>query len=244
MLMRVYVPDAAPGEQSLPPTEAHHLVHVLRAPVGVAVRVFDGAGHEWDATIAAISRRAVTLSIGAEVMPVAEPRIRVTLAAALLKGDQMDAIVRDATMLGVTAIAPMTSMHVTVPDRRWQSGAALERWQRVAIASARQCGRAIVPEIRAVQPWADVLRRTAGEAVLMCVEPSTAAKGATSGAVPPAGPTSVATLVVGPEGGWSASELRDAERAGVSMIALGPRTLRAESVPAIALSALWTSWGW
>jgi 16S rRNA (uracil1498-N3)-methyltransferase len=244
MLMRVYLPDAAPGERTLPPTEAHHLVHVLRAPVGVAVRVFDGAGHEWDATIAAINRRAVTLAIGAEVTPVAEPRVRVTLGAALLKGDQMDAVVRDATMLGVAAIAPMTSMHVTVPDRRWQSGAALERWQRVAIASARQCGRAVVPEIREVAPWADVLRRTAGEAVLMCVEPSTQARGAAPGAFPSAGGDRAATLLVGPEGGWSSSELRDAAQAGASMIALGPRTLRAESVPAIALSALWTSWGW
>lgn len=244
MVTRVFVPDAAPGDRTLAPTESHHLVHVLRAPVGAAVRVFDGQGHEWDATIAAIRRRDVTIAIGAAVAPVAEPRVRVTLAAALLKGDQMDAIVRDATMLGVAAIAPMTTAHVTVPDRRWQSGAAVDRWRRVAIASARQCGRAVVPEIRDVEPWTTVLRRTAGAPALMCVEPAAAALGATGGGFPPLAQAAAATVLVGPEGGWSAGELSEALRAGASMIALGPRTLRAEAVPAIALSALWTSWGW
>lgn len=244
MLMRVYVPGAAPGERSLPPAEAHHLVHVLRAPAGAAVRVFDGVGHEWDATIVRIGRRDVTIVVGAAATPVAEPRVRVTLAAALLKGDQMDAVVRDATMLGVTAIVPMTTAHVSVPERRWQSGAAIERWRRVAIASARQCGRAVVPVIHDVEAWMSVLSRTAGSPALMCVEPAAVPPDAPGGTVPPVDDATSATLLVGPEGGWSGEEVRDAVTAGVSMIALGPRTLRAESVPAIALSALWTSWGW
>lgn len=243
MLMRVYLPNVAPGEQPLPTSEAHHLVHVLRAPAGAAVRVFDGAGHEWDATIAAVTRKHVVIVVGAAVTPVAEPRVRVTLAAALLKGDQMDAVVRDATMLGVSAIAPMTTAHVTVPERRWQGDAAIDRWRRVAIASARQCGRAVVPEIRSVESWTNVLRRTVGAPALMCVEPAAAAIGASGGALPPQS-APAATLLVGPEGGWSSEEVRDAMRAGAAMIALGPRTLRAESVPAVALSALWTSWGW
>jgi 16S rRNA (uracil1498-N3)-methyltransferase len=243
MPMRVYLPDAAPGAQTLPSTEAHHLVHVLRAPVGAAVRVFDGRGHEWDATIESIRRKDVTLQIGASVSPIAEPRVHVTLAAALLKGDQMDGVVRDATMLGVAAIVPMTTAHVTVPDRRWQGGAALDRWRRVAIASARQCGRAVIPAIREVEPWTRVLSHAAATPVIMCVEPA-AAGDATGGSIPRVAEATAVTLLVGPEGGWSGEEVREAARARVSMIALGPRTLRAEAVAAVALSALWTSWGW
>ena len=59
----------------------------------------------------------------------------------------MDAVVRDATALGVVAIVPMETAHVTVPPRAWQSGAAVERWQRVAVAAAKQCGRAVVPAV-------------------------------------------------------------------------------------------------
>ena len=151
----------------------------------------------------------------------------------------MDAVVRDATALGVVAIAPMETAHVTVPPRAWQSGAAVERWQRVAVASAKQCGRAVVPTVRPVTTLADVLRAGA-DTMWLCAEPIVA-EGLTMN-VERRG--SSALVLVGPEGGWAEQEVQLALRAGAGFFNLGPRTLRAELAPIVALSSLWTRWGW
>jgi 16S rRNA (uracil1498-N3)-methyltransferase len=226
----------------LPPDEAHHVTRVLRLGVGAAVVVFDGRGHEWDARIAAIDRRAVTIEIAAPRTPVAEPAIAVTLAVALLKGDQVNTVVRDATALGVAAIQPFVSSHVTVPERAWRDR-SIDRWQRVAVSSAKQCGRAVVPIVHDVAAYPDVLERAAEDLVLCCVEPALGV--ALDVRTPPARPaTGRAWLCVGPEGGWSEQELALMRRRAVTLVGLGPRTLRAEIAPTVALSALWTQWGW
>jgi 16S rRNA (uracil1498-N3)-methyltransferase len=165
----------------------------------------------------------------------------VTLGIAVLKGDQMDAIVRDATMLGVVAVAPFVSAHVTVPSRVWKGAAAQARWQRVAVASAKQCRRAVVPEVAAVTPLADLLRGAAFDARVIAVEPS--ARGDDAVFRWPPRP-STALVLVGPEGGWTEEELDAARHAGATLVQCGPRTLRAETAPTVVLSALWTVWGW
>src|SRR5688572_21322568 len=147
---RVYWSGAAPlgGRAELTGDDAHRLRHVLRLAPGDAVALFDGRGHEWAGRVSAVTKHAVEISALKAIEPVAEARVPITLAVGVLKGDQMDAVVRDATMLGVAAIVPLRTSHVTVPPKAWQSGAAVERWQRVAIASATQCRRAVVPDVR------------------------------------------------------------------------------------------------
>lgn len=240
---RFYAPEARAGHGpiALSSDEAHHLTHVLRLGPGVDVSVFDGAGREWAGRVASVGKRAVTIELGDPVTPAAEPPVRVTLGMALVKSDQMDAVIRDATALGVTAIAPLTSAHVTVPARAWKSEAARDRWQRVAVAAAKQSRRAVVPGIAAVASFEAAIAAAADIAVLMCVEPARAVAPSKGGqSRPPAS----ALVLVGPEGGWSEGEVALAASRGAQMIALGPRTLRAELAPIVALSALWTRWGW
>jgi 16S rRNA (uracil1498-N3)-methyltransferase len=154
----------------------------------------------------------------------------------------MNTVVRDATALGVAAIHPFVSSHVTVPERAWRDR-SIERWQRVAVSSAKQCGRAVVPIIHDVAAYPDVLERAAEDLVLCCVEPALGV--ALDVRTPPVRPaTGRAWLCVGPEGGWSEQELALMRRRAVTLVGLGPRTLRAEIAPTVALSALWTQWGW
>jgi 16S rRNA (uracil1498-N3)-methyltransferase len=170
--------------------------------------------------------------------------VAVTLAVGLLKGDAMSHVIRDATMLGAAAIVPFVSDHVALPERAWRAR-HLERWTRVAVASARQCGRAVVPRLNEVSGFNAVLAAPTDERV-MCVEPSAIDGGEDAAAdrLPdPPGPAR-ATVLVGPEGGWSAGEVERARGLGVSSLSLGPRTLRAEMAPAVALTVLWTRWGW
>jgi 16S rRNA (uracil1498-N3)-methyltransferase len=238
---RFFVPTATPESRDvgLDDDEAHHARHVLRLGVGADVRVFDGRGHEWSGRVAAVSRHEVRLSLDHAVAPVAEPGVAVTLGIGALKGDQMDAVVRDATMLGVASIVPLFTDHVAVAKHR-HGPASTARWQRVAVASAKQCQRAVVPEIAAMTPLAEVLARGTAR-VIMCAEPQISGAEAMSVIGARVSPT---LLLVGPEGGWSVDEIRAGTDAGAVFVHLGPRTLRAETAPCVALTALWTIWGW
>ena len=221
----------------LPEAEAHHLTRVLRLVAGDEVTVFDGRGHEWRGRVAAAGRSGVTIDLDGPVTPVAEPPVRVTLAIGLLKGDQMDAVVRDATMLGVHAIVPVVSAHVAI-DKRGRRADAIDRWTRVAVASAKQCGRAVVPAIAPVTAFDDVVGRPDAGQLLMCIEKDV---GCLFTENVKRHPTS---LLVGPEGGWTDQEIERAVTAGAQLLHFGPRTLRAETAPIVALTALWTTWGW
>ena len=173
MVPRFHAPLARRGlaEVPLPEDEAHHLRHVLRLRVGDAAVVFDGLGHEWRARVSRVDKRGVLMALEEPNVPIAEPPVKVTLGIGVLKGDQMDAVVRDATMLGVSAIVPFVSEHVSVPAKGRPRGAAIERWHRVAVSSAKQCRRAVVPRIDAVMPLDQLLVRWTGEAIVAAVEP-------------------------------------------------------------------------
>jgi len=243
----VYWPaDVLPsGVAELTGDAAHRLRQVLRVAPGAAVGLFDGRGHEWAGRVESVSRQSVRISGLVPVTAIAEARVPVTLAVGVLKGDQMDAVVRDATMLGVAAIVPMQTAHVTVPPRAWQSGAARERWQRVALASATQCRRSVVPAVRAVTTF-DACVHEPAAVRLICVEPALVEPAGGASAVDwrtVARPASV-QILIGPEGGWSPAELEQALAAGAHPMHLGPRTLRAETSPVVALTMVWATWGW
>ena len=172
---------------------------------------------------------------------------------AVLKGDGMDAVVRDATMMGVTAIRPvLTARTVVTTKALGRDGAsAVARWRRVAIASAKQCGRARIPAIEPPRALSAVLREEAGDGEpfrLMLVEPSAAPAGAADALPQPASrgrdsiPSPRASVLVGPEGGWTPAEVDEAVAAGWTPWSLGGLTLRADAAALVALGALAHAW--
>ena len=202
------------------------------------MRVFDGRGREWAARLVPSDRRAdVTVELAEQVATIQEPSVRVTFAAGILKGDHMDAVVRDATMMGAAEIVPLVTEHVTVPKRAWQGTAAIERWRRVAVASAKQCGRAVVPEIAAPVELDVVLSTHATESVVMFVEPAIATEARPVSDVRTASDGKLLVLI-GPEGGWSIGEVTQVRNRGGALVHLGPRTIRADAMATAALSAL------
>jgi 16S rRNA (uracil1498-N3)-methyltransferase len=244
-MTRVYMPDVTVGATRVEVRgdEAHHLARVVRIRVGDTIGVFDGRGREWRARVDEVTKSSAVVTLSEEVPAVIEPAVQVTLAIGVLKGDQMDAVVRDATAMGVSAIVPLATDHVTVPARAWRDDGATARWHRVAVAAAKQCQRAVVPTISGVVPFAEVWAAPRPDMVLACVEPRAA--GLLTDAVwqTVARPASV-LLLVGPEGGWSAAEVVQIGAHGGYAVSLGPRTLRAEAVPAVVMTTLWSTWGW
>ena len=220
---RFFVPDLGGSRVELTDEEAHHLIHVLRLVQGDTVALFDGKGHAANATISRIENNVVELDVG-DPLPSNESPLALTVAVAVPKGDTMSLIVQKLTELGVARIQPLLSDNSEMPGDAVMK--RIERWQRVSLEAAKQCGRSRVPSIESPEPFEAMARP--GALVL------------TPGA-PPLGSTEEQSrspvVLVGPEGGWSAPELHLAKERSLTVFGLGPRTMRTETA-AIAAATL------
>ena len=234
-------PDAVRGDRvAFDAAAAHHLGRVLRAAVGDVVQAVDAGGVLLSVRLTGIAaRRAEGLVVGRAPLATESP-LELTLAQAVPKGDKMDTIIRMTTELGVTRVIPLMTARTVVrlEPARWAS--RIVRWQRVAKEAAQQSGRAAVPEIappREIGAW-----RHGGDAdgLLICFWEEER-RGLDT--VLPAGPCPRATVVVGPEGGLTADEVRALADAGALVAGLGPRRLRTETAGAVAVALLQSRYG-
>ncbi len=223
----------------LPRDEAQHLTRVLRLKAGAPIRIFNGRGMEFDAVVESVTKSRASVSVGAARAPAPEPHVAVTLAQAVLKGDKMDDVVRDAVMMGAAAIQPIVTTRSEVTLATLSRSGRVERWERVAIASAKQSGRATVPAILEPRAFPDVMGALPGPG-LMFVEPSAAAGTLALGDVT-GPPPRATTIVIGPEGGWDPGE-RERGSAACRLVTLGGRTIRADAMATVALAALFAHW--
>ena len=241
---RFFAPSLDPGDEAvtLPRDEAEHLTRVLRLTSGDTVAVFDGRGNEFLARVTSAGRREVRLQVLSRLAPPPEPAVSLTLVQAILKGEKMDDVVRDAVMLGVAAIHPIVTKRTETTVAALIKGARLDRWRRVALASVKQSRRATLPEIRSPLQLEDFLDEPPAAVRLMLVEPGTSAAVAPIGSLRGGLTPPDAAVLVGPEGGWSAEEWDAAASRGVRLVSLGHRTLRADAVPVAAISVLQFLW--
>jgi 16S rRNA (uracil1498-N3)-methyltransferase len=221
---------------TLPAGESQHLARVLRLAPDAPVEVFDGRGALHAGRVLETSARAAVVALGEALAAAPEPPAPIVVVQALLKGDAMDAVVRDATVLGASEIRPVTSARTNVPARA--ATAAEDRWLRVAVAAAKQCGRAVLPVIAPVGTLAAVPPAVTPASRLWLSEPAIGAS--STGEVPP--PLAPLWLAVGPEGGWTEEEVRAAVAAGWSPWTIAPVTLRAEHVTLAALAIVRHAW--
>lgn len=241
MRPRFYAPglDATAARVPLPDDEAEHLARVLRLGVGAEVEVFDGRGGLWRAEVVEAGKRSAAIRAFEPVTPAPEIALPVTLVISILKADKMDDVVRDAVMLGATGIRPIVSERSEISLATVEKSQRVARWQRIAVSSAKQCGRAVVPVVAPAQSWPAYLSESIGGVRLICVEPAMGGEARAVQAIPK--PAAV-HVIVGPEGGWTLAELAAAVAAGAVPVSLGGRTLRADAAPLVALTALLTTW--
>ena len=221
--------DASAKTVILAGDESRHLRNVLRLATGDEVFVFDGQGHEYQCVVEEVGRDSSTLTLIDEVQPASpESPLKLTLALALLKSEKFDLVVQKATELGVTRVIPVKSARC---DVRLRDSADAQkrviRWQRIALESAKQSGRALVPEVSTPTDFAALLadERVASEQRIMFSERA----GKPLQETPLTAASTALTALVGPEGGWADEELDQARKAGWTIVTLGGRILRAET---------------
>lgn len=237
--MRIYVPQTLkPGATlRLPDAAAHHVARVMRRREGDPLALFDGKGNEVSAHIAAISKRGdVQVTVGEPQPALAESGLAVHLGLAVGKGDRMDFAIQKAVELGVAAVTPLYTHHGDVRLKSERAQKKRDHWQAVAVNACEQCRRATVPVIYppvTLDEWLSARDET----LKLVLHPYDA--GPLSQTDSPAS----AALLVGPEGGLSDDEVARAHAHGFHSWMLGPRILRMETAPIVALSLLQARYG-
>jgi 16S rRNA (uracil1498-N3)-methyltransferase len=239
--MRIFVAQLAAGELTITGDEHHYVHRVRRARPGDALELVDGAGHRAAAVIERISGDATIVRAGIpELVPDASPRIRVLLP--LIKGDRMDVCLEKLVEVGADEIVLWPAARAVVRLDGARLEARLAKFRAALQAAARQCGRASVPTITAAGSLADAIGLPPPVQTADAINPTPAPgtptivrlvldPGAERVAIPPADDISI---ISGPEGGLAPDEL-DA-LAGWTSLGLGPRVLRAETAPVVAVA--------
>lgn len=220
---------------NFPERELKHLKQVLRLTTGDEVLVFDGLGREYLVRLEKEGGEIIALS-----EPASEPRLKVTLAQGIAKGDKMDYIIQKAVELGVSRIIPLMTDY-TVVKLADKEEKKRERWQRIAEEACKQCERAYIPRVERVCSLDYLTGYFTGAYVgLFCYEEERKGERNLRKVMErlKEDRNEEVLLIVGPEGGFSEREALVARQAGWHIVGLGPRVLRTETASLAALSII------
>lgn len=238
-MQRFFVENVDGNIAKISGSEAHHVKNVLRKKKGDAVFLFDGKGNEYKAEIDRIAELEIRLKIVTKTKKDTAPEIKINLFQSIPKLKKFDFIVEKSTELGVSKIIPVISER-TVPELSLRALSKRSRWQKIALSASKQSGRTVVPEICPVTDF-----RNAVKSVYVCYPPSESIslipweceQKTTLKQLLASRRTLLAVNVfIGPEGGFSKSEIELAERSGIIPVTLGKRILRAETAPIVVIS--------
>ena len=227
-----------PGMQyRLSEKASHHIAHVLRARRGEKLFIFNGEGGEYAAIIQQIDKKGVEVAISHFIAREAEPPVAIHLAQGIARGDKMDFIVQKAVELGVNTVVPVVTEHCNLRLTKEREAKRLQHWQAIAISACEQCGRNRLPIIEPPQLLADWLTTTqVGQRFVLSPHQGNKLSAITLVA-------EAATLLIGPEGGLSHREIKQAMQQGFVTLNLGPRILRTETATIVALAVMQAVYG-
>ena len=216
-------------------SDAHHLMHVMRAKAGQLVTVVDDNGQVAAMEMVAFSDSAVTLQLKEHLAADTESPLKIMLAQCLLKADKMDMVVQKAVELGAVGVIPISSQNCVARYDAKKGAARKDRWQKIADEAAKQCGRTALLKVRPIvtlgQFIADMQATDSSLVFFYENENEQSAKAYLRSLK-----AKQIVLLVGPEGGFSLDEAKLIEEAGGKSVTLGPRILRAETAALTAIA--------
>lgn len=215
---------------------AHYISKVLRIRPDDYVKLFNGNDGEFQARIISIDKKSVTALLEGRLETGADPSFAIHIGLGLSRGERMDYAIQKATEAGISSITPLLTERCEVKLKGDRVDNRLSHWERIAISACEQSGRCVVPTIESpltLADWLSIPRSGAkfvldhrGESGLPTLEK----------------PESV-TFLIGPEGGLSEEEVNLAQDNHFIGARLGPRVLRTETAPIVAISLAQHLWG-
>ena len=224
MRHRIFI-DAIQPEVTVTGDEFHHSIRVVRAREGEEVEVFDRAGRMARGVVESIAKDHAILKLG-EQIPSRESPLDLHLAMAIIQLEKFELVLQKATELGVKTFIPLITERVELRPERYAN--KTERWERIIFEAVKQSGRSKIPTIEAPTKFEDVIQREGAKFFFDADAEPTATQQ----------PSNSATLLIGPEGGWSEQEIAAARQHGCIIERLGPRRLRAETAAIAAVTIL------
>jgi len=231
-----YIPELKPGSEQVVITgsEARHMIRVLRHKPGDEIFGTNGRGDLFRMVIREVKSEQVVAAVLKRWPGNKEPRHRLTLAPAILKGDKLGMVVEAVTELGVAEIMPFFSARVIGR----MGDAKLNRLRAKAVSGMKSALRTVLPAVRPALDFPGILKRFAEFDQVVVAYEEERIKSLKQ--VLDARAKSL-LLVIGPEGGFSQDEAGMMQAAGAALFSLGPRRLRAETA-AVAATALCLGW--
>ncbi len=217
---------------------SHHLLRVLRLKNHQAFSLFDGKGNEHSAQLE-ISGKVAIAHINSSQCISHESNLKIHLLQGISKGERMDFVIQKSIELGVHKITPVMCERTVVNLKGERQDKKTQHWKNIAVSACEQCGRNYLPEISAVETFTETLQNNNDAAHLKLLLDPLSEHGLNSAIEN----NEYITLLIGPEGGLSDSEIELARQYDFKGVQLGPRILRTETAALAAITALQVLWG-
>ena len=214
-----------------------HITKVLRLGAGDRITVFDTESTEYEGVIMDISSGTIVVQVVDTRRLQTESKLELNLFQAILKGNRMDTVISQATQLGVSGIFPVISERTQV-----RSTAKVDRWNKIARESTKQCGRTVPPAVsQPVDLQRSIEIRNESEMKIILYENQNELLGDYMSSHEE--PVRTINIFIGPEGGFSEQEITMAKEKGYTALGLGERILRAETASVVSLALLQSRYG-
>jgi 16S rRNA (uracil1498-N3)-methyltransferase len=233
---RFFVDEIQQGHARIVGEEAHHLTRVLRVERGQKYEISDNHA-VWLAEVEDARKDLVTFTLIEPVAP-AEPPVRVTLLAALVRFERFEDLIEKTTELGIERIVPVVAER-SEKGLELAAEKRMARWRRVAREASEQSRRVRLPELCLPQRLSQALTRTAACRLFLdeaATHPILAALPETRSA------QDEVAVLVGPEGGWTDRERSTITSAGWSAVSLGPAILKTDTAAMAAIAIVTAAW--
>jgi len=234
-------PDAvAAGRVRFSAAQAHQIVNVLRLRAGDRVKVLDDTGWEYEVELISLDRQSAEGRVRRKALATTEPRVKIVLYQAVLKGHRFELVLQKGTELGIVGFVPVVCERCVVGNLT-DIESKLARWQRIIQEAAEQSHRAKLPQLQRPMLFEQACSNLQGLALLPWEEERQ--YGLRSFLRNLSTRPFTVHLFIGPEGGFSPGEVQVARHYGIRTVSLGPRVLRAETAGLAAAAAILYEWG-
>lgn len=207
--------------------QAHHIRDVLRLKAGDKIEAFDENGNIYRCSIKCFEKNRAILDIEENKLPMANNRLKVTIACAIPKNCKMEDIIDKLTQLGVDRIVPLLTERVIVKMHKDREKTKLHRWRKIAQFAAEQSKRSDVPTIDSPKRIEKVLLESHLYGLKLI--PTLYGRRFTLKDILERSQADKIIILIGPEGDFTDSEVALAKKSGFIPVTLGKTVLRVET---------------